>query len=523
MVSRRSFIALAATTGAVGVIGTPTARAGGSNDGGLVATSEPGCSVDPHLKKHDFRGIWIASVANIDWPSKPGLSAEQQRAELTSLLDVAQARHYNAVILQVRPTADTFWPSELEPWAHWLTGSQGVDPGWDPLGYAVEAAHARNLELHAWFNPFRVAMDEAGAKLLPSHPARQHPEWTVPYGGKLYCNPGIPEVRDHSIAVIMEAVKRYNIDAVHFDDYFYPYPVAGKVFDDADEYARHGNGLSLADWRRANINDLVQRLGDQIKAAKPHVQFGISPFAVWRNAATDPTGSQTTAGAQTYDDLYADTRLWVREAMVDYMLPQVYWSKTLAAASYVNVTKWWVDEARGKDVNLYIGQATYKIAANADTAWNDPREMVSHLEFNEQFADVIQGNVFYNATSVRANLVDGMGIVEREWYAKPALTPRMAWIDATPSSPVASRGRVDSTLSWSAPADAHQFVVYRVAKKAKDVRPCDLADTRNLVAILPAGTTTWTDPEVTSAQGQYTWLVSAVDRGSNESAARMIR
>lgn len=486
------------------------------------------CDGDPHFTKHQMRGLWIASVVNIDWPSKAGISAEQAQKELLDYFDMAVEMNLNTIFLQVRPTADTFWKSDLEPWSQYLTGTQGKDPGWDPLGFAVEHAHARGLELHAWMNPYRIAMDEAGKALVKEHPARVHPEWTLPYGGKLYYNPGLPEARKHVVATILEAVEKYDVDAIHFDDYFYPYPVAGKVFDDSEVYAKYGNGMSLGDWRRHNIDLLINEVREGVRSIRPGTQLGVSPFGVWRNKATDPEGSATQAGVQTYDNLYADTRKWTREGMVDYMLPQIYWSRTLAAASYEAVATWWAAEAaRSPRCNVYIGEGAYKIGANSDKAWDNPREMTSHLEYvaelNDRYGrDVIQGNVYYNATTTRQNLLDGIGITVREWYGKPALTPRMPWLDATaPAAP--SVRRRGGRLEISGASDVWQYVIYRVPKKAKDVQACDLADTRHVVAIVTGDVRNWTDPEVTEDFGQYTWLVSAVDRGSNESVATVAR
>jgi glycosyl hydrolase family 10 len=259
----------------------------------------------------ELRGIWIASVTNIDWPSRTGLTPAQQQAELVDYYDLAMAHGFNTVAVQVRPTADTFWPSPLEPWSKYLTGTQGKDPGYDPLAFAVAEAHRRNLDFHAWFNPFRITMNLADvAGLTSTHPAKSRPEWTVAYGGRLYYNPGVPEARKFCQAVILDAITKYDIDAVHFDDYFYPYPVAGEVFHDEAQYAQYGAGRSLADWRRDNINALITELGSAIKTAKPWVKFGVSPFGVWMNQTNDARGSATQAGVQTYADLCADT-LWV--------------------------------------------------------------------------------------------------------------------------------------------------------------------------------------------------------------------
>lgn len=225
-----------------------------------------------------FRGMWVASVENVDWPSAAGLSAGDQEAELVELLDTAVRRRLNAVVLQVRPTADAMWPSALEPWSQWLTGRQGVDPGWDPLGTAVARAHERGLELHAWFNPYRVANHANPSLLVPEHPARLHPEWVVPYGGKLYYNPGLPEVRDFVQRAMLDAVRRYPLDAVHWDDYFYPYPVDGQYFDDDRAFEEHGSGFgSRADWRRYNIDTLVREMAAGIEAARPGSGSGSAP------------------------------------------------------------------------------------------------------------------------------------------------------------------------------------------------------------------------------------------------------
>ncbi|MGH3994871.1 MAG: glycoside hydrolase family 10 protein, partial [Pseudonocardiaceae bacterium] len=339
-------------------------------------------------------------------------------------LDDAQHRRLNTVIVQVRPTADAFWPSNFEPWSEWITGVQGQDPGYDPLQFAIDEAHARNLEFHAWFNPYRVAMHADPSRLHPSHPGRLHPEWIVSYGGRLYYNPGIPEVRAHVENAIMDAVQRYDIDGVHFDDYFYPYPVAGQQFNDEATYQQYGAGFAnKADWRRDNTNRLIQELDQRIHAAKPWVKFGVSPFAVWRNIATDPEGSDTRAGVQTYDDLYADTRHWVRQQWIDYLVPQVYWNIGFTPADYAVLVPWWSDEVDGTDVQLFIGQATYKVGTSTqDPAWFDPQEMPRHLTFNRAYPQVL-GDVYFSAKDVRANRLSHMDLLVAQHYQRPALVP----------------------------------------------------------------------------------------------------
>ncbi|MFI0815571.1 glycoside hydrolase family 10 protein [Streptomyces sp. NPDC021098] len=402
-----------------------TAAAAGALATAVTAATASEAAADGPGRRRQFRGMWLATVANRDWPARPGLPAAEQRASLLAFLDTAVERRLNAVVFQVRPTADALWPSPYEPWSEWLTGVQGQDPGWDPLGTAVREAHRRGLELHAWFNPYRIANHADPTKLLPTHPARLHPEWVVRYGGKLYYNPGLPEVRRFVQDAMLHAVARYDIDAVHWDDYFYPYPVAGQVFDDDAAYARHGAGFpDRAAWRRNNIDLLVRETAARIKRLKPQVRFGISPFAVWRNRATDPLGSDTRAGVQTYDDLYADTRRWVREGWISYVVPQVYWNIGFAAADYAKLVPWWADAVRGTGVHLYIGEALYKAGDPAQPApWQDPAELSGHLTLCADHPQV-KGNVYFSAKEVAADRNGAMARVVADHYPCRVRPPR---------------------------------------------------------------------------------------------------
>lgn len=416
-VSRRSLTVAAA--GALAAVALPAVRADAADEPD-PAGPPPG-RPRPHRQ---MRGMWIASVANTNWPSAPGLSADRQRQELLDLLDLAVERRLNAVMLQVRPTADAFWPSPYEPWSQYLTGTQGQDPGWDPLGTAVHEAHCRGLELHAWFNPYRVSMSTDVTRLAPTHPARLHPDWVVPYGGKLYYNPGLPEVRRFVEDAMLDAVRRYPIDAVHWDDYFYPYPVAGQTFDDDAAYAAYGAGFPDRDaWRRDNCDRLVAETADRIKEIRPTTRFGISPFGVWRNAATDPLGSATTAGVQTYDNLHADTRKWVKEGWLDYICPQVYWNIGFAPADYAVLVPWWADVVDGTRVQLYVGEALYKVGvAGQPAAWQDPMELSRHLDFDTQYPQV-RGNVWYSAAQVASDPLGAMTQVVADHYPTRVRTP----------------------------------------------------------------------------------------------------
>ncbi|MET9831938.1 family 10 glycosylhydrolase [Streptomyces sp. NPDC006385] len=412
--SRRAFAvtALSALVAGGGAVASGAAMADGRGPNRRRVTRE-------------MRGVWVATVANRDWPSKQGLTADEQCAELIGHLDNAVAHHLNTVILQVRPTADALWPSPYEPWSQVLTGTQGKDPGWDPLGTAVEEAHARGLDLHAWFNPYRIANHTDLSRLAESHPARRYPDWVVAYGGKLYYNPGLPEVRAFVQEAMLDAVAKYPVDAVHFDDYFYPYPVAGQTFDDTDAYDRYGGGFATRDdWRRDNIDQLVQEMAAGIRKLRPTTQFGISPFGVWRNAATDPLGSDSRAGVQTYDDLYADTRTWVREGWIDYICPQLYWNIGFEAADYAKLVPWWAEVARGSRTRLYIGEALYKAGDPAQpAAWQDVDELSRHLTLAKDHPQTC-GHVYFAAKDMAADRVGAMAQVVADHYGQPAKLPR---------------------------------------------------------------------------------------------------
>lgn len=418
-------LASAAVTGSARAAEPVSAEAGGASAGSAAAPGGgKGGGHGPGTRDRELRGMWIASVTNTDWPSAPGLSPAEQRQELLDLLDVAVERRLNAVMFQVRPTADAFWPSPYEPWSQYLTGTQGRDPGWDPLGTAVHEAHRRGLELHAWFNPYRVAMTDDPGTLVPTHPARLHPDWVLPYGGKLYYNPGLPEVRRFVEDAMLDAVRRYPIDAVHWDDYFYPYPVAGQTFADDDAWARYGAGFADRDaWRRHNTDLLVSEMSARIKRIRPGTDFGISPFGVWRNAANDPLGSATQAGVQTYDDLHADTRGWVKREWIDYIAPQIYWNIGFAAADYGVLVPWWSDVVAGTRVKLYPGEALYKVGlAGQPAAWQDPAELSRHLTFDQDHPEV-RGNIFFSATQVTADPLGAMSRVVADHYPTRVRTP----------------------------------------------------------------------------------------------------
>ncbi|MFJ5671567.1 glycoside hydrolase family 10 protein [Bacillus safensis] len=421
----------------------------------------------------EMRAVWIASVYNLDWPSKKGLPVAEQKQEFIRLLDEIKAMNMNAVIMQIKPTADAFYPSAYGPWSEYLTGTQGKDPGYDPLEFMIQEAHKRGLEFHAWFNPYRITMNHTDlSRLSADHPAREHPDWTIAYGNQLYYNPGIPEAQDFIVGGIEEVVKNYDIDAVHMDDYFYPNKIAGVPFPDQETYETYGKKAftHIEDWRRDNVNQLVKQINDTIKKEKPYVKFGISPFGVWRNIKDDPTGSNTTAGMTNYDDLYADTREWIQQHDIDYVTPQIYWSIGFQAAAYDVLTKWWSNEVKGEPVHLYIGQAAYKINQNSDPAWSDPEEYFRQIELNRQ-SQLVQGSMHFSLKDINRNPLNVKDRLIKESYRKPALIPEMPWLhQKAPKKPIIqSVKKTSDTAALQIKNDPHStvsyYAVYRFTNK----------------------------------------------------------
>ncbi len=437
--------------------------------------------------------MWISSVVNIDWPSRTGLTAEEQQAEFLHWLDVAEQFNLNAVFVQVRPTADAFWPSPLEPWSQYLTGVQGGDPGYDPLAFIVDEAHRRNLELHAWFNPYRVSMQADPAKLVPEHPARVHPEWVWAYGGKLYFDPGLPEAQEHIHRAILHCggALRPRRRALRRLLLSLPGQPGRRSRMPRPSPRTAPASTTVEAWRRHNVDTFVRTVSERIKAAKPWVKFGISPFGIWRNRATDPLGSDT-GGSQSYDLQFADTRKWVLEGWLDYINPQIYWQFGLAVADYAKLVPWWADVAAASGTHLYIGEALYKVTSGVFT---DPAELSNHLAFDRRDRRrqaPVHGNVYFSANHVPADPQGSMSLVRDDHYAHPAIVPAMPWLPATAvRTPGARRGRARvggaCALQWldAAPPRrrATSFAVYRVEGDASAI---DVEDAANLIATLRA-------------------------------------
>lgn len=375
--------------------------------------------------KPEFRAVWVATVDNIDWPSQKGLSVDSQKAEFIRLLDLHQQNGMNALIVQVRPATDAFYPSPYEPWSEWLSGVQGKAPSpyYDPLRFMIEETHKRGMEFHAWCNPYRADFKIGTASIAPSHITRLHPDWFLEYGGKLYFDPGNKAAQAFVADVIGDIVRRYNVDAIHFDDYFYPYRIEGKEFPDSVTYKLYGKGLTTDDWRRSNVDSIIVSLNRIIKKIKPQVKFGISPFGVWRNADKDPKGSNTKAGQTNYDDLYADILLWLEKDWIDYVAPQLYWEFGHKAAPYEVLIDWWSKHSYGK--HCYIGLGIYR--AGSSDIWKDSTLIPRQIELLRKTPN-IQGMIFFSSKTFNKNPNGWNDSLRLHYFKDPATIPEMNWL-----------------------------------------------------------------------------------------------
>ena len=363
----------------------------------------------------EMRGVWVSSVYNLDYPSSPTTDPDKLRAEADEILDNCVKWGLNAVFLQVRPSGDALYKSDLFPWSKYLTGSAGTAPqgGFDPLGYWVEAAHKRGLELHAWINPYRItrSKDTEWNALPSTHPAKMNPGWVVKYSdGNYYFNPGIPEVRDLVTRGAVEIVQNYDVDGLHMDDYFYP----GTDFNDSATYQKYGSGFSnIADFRRDSVNQLIAQLDTAVHNIDPDIQFGISPSGIWANKSTDPRGSNTN-GSEHYVSSYADSLYWIENGLVDYIIPQIYWEIGHKLADFATLADWWNDAVAGSDVHLYIGMGAYRCADNPTGVWTTTNPLFDSLAYLEN-KDNVGGCVFFRYGSIPA--ASGMADRLTNWYS----------------------------------------------------------------------------------------------------------
>ena len=464
--------------------------------------------------KREFRGAWIQAVNG----QFRGIPTEKLKQTLIDQLNSLQGAGINAIIFQVRPEADALYASQLEPWSRFLTGVQGQAPSpyWDPMQFMIDECHKRGMEFHAWINPYRVKTS-LKSELSPNHLYNIHPEWFVTYNNQLFFDPALPESRRHICMVVADIVSRYDVDAIHMDDYFYPYPAKGMDFPDDASFARYGGGFTnRADWRRSNVNILIQKIHETIRGLKPWVKFGISPFGIYRNEKNDPLGSKTN-GLQNYDDLYADVLLWARNGWVDYNIPQIYWQIGHPAADYETLVKWWAKNTENRP--LFIGQSVMNTIQNADPK-NPSMNQLPRKMALERAYQTIGGSCQWPASAVVENAGKYRDALVQEYHKYPALVPVFDFMDDKAPGKVRKVKKVWTEdgymLFWTPPKAkdemdrAVQYVVYRFGDKEKvniDDASHIVAVTRNNFYKLP----------YKDGKNKYRYVVTALDRLHNES------
>ncbi|SFF99412.1 Uncharacterized lipoprotein YddW, UPF0748 family [Prevotella sp. KH2C16] len=468
-------------------------------------------------KKREFRGAWMQFVNGMYL----GMSTSQIQQMLLGQLDALQKDGANAVIFQVRGECDALYQSSIEPWSRYLTGVQGQPPSpyWDPLQWMIEQCHQRGMELHAWINPYRARMKTPTA-LAPNHILSTHPERAFEYGGLYVLNPGLKENREYILSVVDDIVKRYDIDGMHIDDYFYPYPEAGRPIPDDREFQLYNNGISnRGDWRRYNVDTFVKEMGEHIHALKPWVKFGVSPFGIYRNKKSDPLNGSETSGLQNYDDLYADILKWVNNGWIDYCVPQIYWEIGNRAADYQTLIYWWNRYAGGRP--LYIGEDVERTAKNTDPQNPLSHQLPAKHALHEACKNV-KGSVLWYAKSVTQNPGNYETLLRTDYWRYPALQPLMPFLDdKAPKKPRKVKPVWTSdgyVLFWTAPKakkwgdEVRKYVVYRFAKGEK-------IDIDNPSKILKITADTHLILPYDKGNERYTYVVTSLDRVGNESKA----
>lgn len=471
-------------------------------------------------KDYELRGVWVSTVLNLDWPSKPGLNSDQQKQEMVVLFDSLSKSGFNAIFFQVRPESDAFYASDFEPWSHYLSGKQGdaPKPYYDPLKYAIELARERGMELHAWLNPFRTARAIDFYKLSEDHIVNEQPEWILTFrnGETSYSmlNPGIKEVRDYVATIVSDIVRRYDIDGIHFDDYFYPYSPAIST-EDRVHFLNEPRGIeSVEDWRRDNINLVVEQVRDSIYAIDPFVKYGISPFAIRLNSDAG------TKGSEGYHMIYADPVKWLEEGTIDYIAPQIYWERAHPVAPYVPVMEFWAKTAHQHNRHIYVGMAPYRL--NAPHNW-PVTEIGEMLKLNRENEHVIQGNILFRAQNITRNVKGLADSLSVSWNSNIAKIPVMDWKPVDHPDPVddlvVMRSDTNSVrLEWISSASSRVAYIYRYPGY---MSIDEIATTGNSTFLIGStGNTHWTD--TTAKQGEsYLYAVTVVGRNSGESVPRV--
>lgn len=361
------------------------------------------------LEDGEMRGVWVSTVSNLDWPEVGSYDAKVQKELLKEKFDFIEEQNMNTIFFQVRPMGDALYESIYAPWSKYLTGTLGENPGYDPLKFAIDEAHKRGLELQAWFNPFRIdsnsenfSVEDYISELPEESPLKNNQDWIVKYNNNHYLDLGIPEVRKYVINTIIEVVKNYNIDGVVLDDYFYPYPSGGIEFPDEGTYEKYGEGFNSKDeWRRNNINCFISELYSKIKDTKVEVKFGVSPFGIWRNG--EAVGGSNTSGLSSYDDVYVDSRKWIQEGWIDYIIPQIYWQFDNDSAPFATLVDWWAKQVDNTNVKLYIGHAAYKINDSSyGESWLNGNEVINQIRYSRANSNV-NGSCLFRLKTLEEN------------------------------------------------------------------------------------------------------------------------
>lgn len=451
-------------------------------------TYTPSGEPPPQLTR-EFRAAWVATIYNIDWPSSTGLPPSTQQAQARAILDKLVSLKMNAVILQIRPNADALYRSDIEPWSQWLTGTMGKNPGYDPLQYWIEQAHSRGLELHAWFNPFR-ALSNTSHHRSTNHISKNQPHLIKPYGTLLWCDPSHPDTRSHTLRVINDVVSRYDIDGVHLDDYFYPYPANGETFKDGKTPAQ----------RRAAVDTFVQNLYTSVKKNKPWVRVGISPFGIWRPGV--PTGIE--AGIDAYQDLAADSRKWLTKGHLDYLAPQLYWRIQPRKQSFTLLLDWW--RSQGGDRPVWPGIATSRINSSEDPG-RPASEIINQISLSRSIGKNWAGQLHWSMKALMNNQ-GGISTALTKAYTQPVAIPPMTWISQTrPQTPkaTASLSQGNTSIRWQPTQNT------KIAIQARN------GQTWKTIAIIPSARKSLTIPPADSI------AISTIDRLGNISTPNVLR
>lgn len=443
--------------------------------------------------KKEMRAVWLATVGSMDWPSNKGV--EEQKLEYIEYLETFKKYNINTVMVQIRPMADAFYDSPLEPWSEYITGKQGQNPGYDVLQFMIDEAHKRDIEFHAWLNPYRISNNVDTFNPSENHIYRKHKEWTMTYNKLLIFRPALPEVRSFFKEVVRDVITKYDVDGIHFDDYFYPYPSKGVELDDKADYEKYGTGYAnIEDFRRGNVNKVIEDMHNLIKEVRPDILFSVSPYAVWRSKAEDPINGSATSGLNNYDGLYADIRLWCEKGWIDFVVPQLYASTENTAANFIKLSEWWPKNSF--DTPVLIGYGLYKFGVkNEGDIFMKPIELETQFFYGAR-QKKIEGSVLFNATAFKVNRIDILSTLAKI-YDKPAVVPFMGRTTEAEPRPVTNLIANGDNLQWHATGNNLRYVVYKITDNKAEV-----------IAITE-------DKNIKLSEGDY--CVSVINRDNKES------